>query len=187
MSDYNSSLPVRTETNGDEVVRICDKTTNTQVLTINANGRAEVDIAQQSIGSVKVSKDNNANTELNPIWVSVGQGASGGEVCQYRASPIPVIKLGSDTNTYLVPGGKTFLLKQITASASGKGKYEVKVGVPLSEATIWTGFGSSSDNNVSWTLAQPIEVPATQNVLVVATNLDNAAMDMYSTIIGVNI
>ena len=187
MSDFNSSLPIRTETNGDAIIRICDKTTNTQVLAINTLNRAEVDIAQQSIGSIKVSKDNNANTELNPIFVALGAAVSGGEVCSYYPSPVPVAKNLSDTHTYPVPGGKTFLLKQVICSASGKGKYEVKVGLPGFEATLLVGFGSSSDNYVTFTLAQPIEVPAASNVLVVRWNIDTTAQDLYSTIIGVNI
>jgi hypothetical protein len=187
MSDFNSSLPIRTETNGDAIIRICDKTTNTQVLAINTLNRAEVDIAQQSIGSIKVSKDNNANTELNPIFVSVGQAVSGGEIHHYYVSPAPVAKTLFDTHTYPVTGGKTLLLKQVIATASGKAKFEVKVGLPGFEATKFVGFTSSSDNNMNYTFSQPIEVAGASNVLVVRTNMDNAAMDLYSTIIGVEI
>lgn len=39
MSDFNSSLPVRTETNGDIVSKLCDGTTNTQLLSIDAAGK----------------------------------------------------------------------------------------------------------------------------------------------------
>lgn len=38
MADYNSSLPVRTETNGDVVVKLVDGTVNTQYLSIDAAG-----------------------------------------------------------------------------------------------------------------------------------------------------
>lgn len=39
MADFNSSLPVRTQTNGDVVVKLSDGTTNTQLLSIDASGR----------------------------------------------------------------------------------------------------------------------------------------------------
>jgi hypothetical protein len=39
VSDFNSSLPVRTQTNGDVVAFLADGTTNTQLLAIDASGR----------------------------------------------------------------------------------------------------------------------------------------------------
>jgi hypothetical protein len=42
MADYDSSLPIRTENDGDAVVKIADSTTTTQHLQVNADGSAEV-------------------------------------------------------------------------------------------------------------------------------------------------
>lgn len=42
MSDFNSSLPVRTENNGDVVSRISDGTITSQLLTVNADGSVNV-------------------------------------------------------------------------------------------------------------------------------------------------
>jgi hypothetical protein len=42
MADYDSSLPVRTETNGDVVGRIVDGTVTSQFLTVNADGSVNV-------------------------------------------------------------------------------------------------------------------------------------------------
>lgn len=39
MSDYDSSLPVRTQTNGDVVAKLVDGTTNTQYLGIDSSGK----------------------------------------------------------------------------------------------------------------------------------------------------
>ena len=39
MADYDSSLPVRTQQNGDVVSKICDGTTNTQLLNVDSNGK----------------------------------------------------------------------------------------------------------------------------------------------------
>lgn len=42
MSDYNSSLPIRTETAGDVASKIVDGTINTRVLTVNADGSINI-------------------------------------------------------------------------------------------------------------------------------------------------
>ena len=42
MSDFNSSLPVRTENNGDVVSRISDGTITSQLLTVNADGSVNI-------------------------------------------------------------------------------------------------------------------------------------------------
>ena len=39
MSDYNSSLPIRTESNGDAAVKLVDGTITSQALTIDSAGR----------------------------------------------------------------------------------------------------------------------------------------------------
>lgn len=48
MSDFNSSLPVRTETNGDVAVKIVDGTVTSQALNVDANGKV---IAKLNDGS----------------------------------------------------------------------------------------------------------------------------------------
>lgn len=42
MSDFNSSLPVRTQTNGDVVTQICDASVVTQKMAVNAAGSAQI-------------------------------------------------------------------------------------------------------------------------------------------------
>ena len=42
ITDFNSSLPVRTETAGDVIVKICDSTTTTQQATVDASGDLHV-------------------------------------------------------------------------------------------------------------------------------------------------
>jgi hypothetical protein len=42
MSDYNSSLPIRTENNGDAAVKIVDGTITTRQLTVNADGSINI-------------------------------------------------------------------------------------------------------------------------------------------------
>jgi len=55
MSDYNSSLPVRTENNGDVVSRISDGTLTSQLLTVNADGSLNI---TDNSGSLTVDATN---------------------------------------------------------------------------------------------------------------------------------
>jgi hypothetical protein len=86
----------------------------------------------------------------------------------------------SDTHTY--SPGTTKYLDQVDASASGQLKVEVKVGTTGAETTRWVGFTSKGNLFTSWRLPNPITVPNTDSVLVIVTNFDNQAQDVYSTI-----
>lgn len=55
MADYNSSLPIRTESNGDAAVKVVDGTLTSQTLTVNADG--SVNITDNS-GSITVDATN---------------------------------------------------------------------------------------------------------------------------------
>jgi hypothetical protein len=67
MSDYNSSLPVRTETNGDVASKIVDATTPSQGLAVESNGNAQVKVHGVDPGSVdrvlKLSELGNVNSD----------------------------------------------------------------------------------------------------------------------------
>lgn len=49
MADYASSLPIRTESAGDAIVKICDATTESQQLKVNANGSIDTNITGSDI------------------------------------------------------------------------------------------------------------------------------------------
>jgi hypothetical protein len=87
----------------------------------------------------------------------------------------------SDTHTY-TPGA-TVKLDQVEASASGQIKIEVKVGVTGSEVSKWVAFTSKGDLKASLKLPNPITVTTADSVLVIITNTDNQAQDVYSSIL----
>lgn len=87
----------------------------------------------------------------------------------------------SDTHSYTP--GSTVKLDQIEASASGQVKVEVKVGVTGAEVSQWVAFTSKGDLKASLKLPNPITVTTADSVLVIITNLDNQAMDVYSSIL----
>jgi hypothetical protein len=45
MADYNSSLPIRTESAGDAVIKVCDATVTTQQLKVNSDGSIDTNIS----------------------------------------------------------------------------------------------------------------------------------------------
>ncbi len=69
MSDFNSSLPIRTENNGDVVVKVADATIPSQQMTVEADGSVNVNVVS---GSITVSSEVEIkNDSGNPVPVSV--------------------------------------------------------------------------------------------------------------------
>lgn len=103
MADYNSSLPVRTETNGDVASKIVDGTVPSQALTVNPDGSINVtdngasltvdavdldirdlDSAQDSVEVLQATHDNlNANANIQVGDADVANG-----------NPVPVSDAG---------------------------------------------------------------------------------------------
>lgn len=75
MSDFNSSLPIRTQTNGDAVVEICDGSTVSQKLTVNTDGSINTRTFDGS-GNTINSTSNALNTYTNGS-VSFGSVSGG--------------------------------------------------------------------------------------------------------------
>ena len=163
-------------------------TDGTETLNITAAGEAEIDIAAQSLTALKISKDANANTELNPIYVhNVDTIISGEEIHDYDTAAA-VASSASDNHDYTVVG--TFLLKSVIVSGSGNIKYEIQSGPIASLATVAVGFltGRQGDTDQVF-FDPPLEVPVTGTgtVRVIRTNRQGTATDVYSTIIGSDI
>ncbi|CAM6000301.1 unnamed protein product [Sphagnum balticum] len=64
MADYNSSLPVRTQNNGDVVINIADGTVTSQLLAIDSSGRITV-LNQDGAGNALTSQVNGAQRALD--------------------------------------------------------------------------------------------------------------------------
>jgi hypothetical protein len=232
MSDFNSSLPVRTELPGDVIVKIADATTTTQQLAVNVDGSInavvtatnldirdltfatdKVDVSGSSVsitGSVTVTatdldirnlsatQDNvaisdgtdtlavNADGSIN---VNVVTAAAGDSINDYKDAAA-IAAGASDNHDYTVTAGKTLTLKQIESSASGKAKMvlSVETGVGTNTfTTIAAQFNSPATPDMSLILNAPITVAAGVRVRVTMTNRDLSAMDLYSTISGIEV
>lgn len=285
MSDQNTSLPVRTEANGDVAVKIVDGTVTSQALNIDASGKvisklndgsgnvitSQVNGAQRALdvgvnvagvqvdprairtlvfatdkvdtsGSVvaldagtlaaleSITVQNGAGASAvniqdggnsitvdavaldirhlmaatdvvsanirdntgaafsatNPLPVTISADGAGTEVNDYATNPAVAV-LSTGVHTYTVTAGKTFLLTQVEASASGKMKIEIAVETGVATNTFNTKFvqfNSAATTNTSIILQSPISVAAGVRVRATITNRDTAAQDLYSTICG---
>lgn len=229
MSDFNSSLPVRTQANGDVAVKVVDGAIPAQQLTITAAGEAKVissnlpttvDTDYGAVGSSTIRSAaqvgnstgaadfNNgatgaqtlrvaANMALggqnvsvtNPVPVVLSSDPSGTEVNDYN-TVAAVAASATSNHDYTVTAGKTLLLQQVEATASGKAKIEIQVETGVATDTFVTkyvSFNSTAFPDMSKQLKAPISVAAGVRVRVIRTNKDNQAQDLYSTIAGVEV
>lgn len=184
MSDILKGIPVRTEQDTHErvQVKVIDFTDPTRGQTVDADGAAKVLVTGKD--SAGVNRTALMSTTGQTHVIIDDKDADETPVTDSNTSTAVAVGLNS-THTYLVPAGKTLLLKKIAAAASGRGRFEVKTGVVGSEVTKMVRFGSVANPNTDFDFSsEPIRVTAGQNVLVVKTNTDLAAQDMYSHIIG---
>lgn len=201
MADFNSSLPIRTETNGDAAVKIVDGTVVGQALSVDASGRIIAKMVASNGDAITSSTAGATNpldvqlrdgaglalgTATNPVVVAQSVNAVGDEVNDYKVAAA-IAGGATDNHDYTVTVAKTLILTQVEASASGKSKMELQVETGVA-TNVWTThfvkFGSASDNNMSVVLKAPILVAAGVRVRVIMTNRDNQAQDLYSTICG---
>lgn len=121
----------------------------------------------------------------NPVPVAVTADLTGTEICSYNTAA--TIAAGATSNhDYTVTAGKTFLLNQIEASASGKMKIEVQVEGPSNTFTTkFVQFNSTAETNMSIHITSTIAVAAGLRVRVIRTNREVLSSQyVYSTILG---
>lgn len=168
---------------------LVDATTDSQRLAIDVSGQAQVDVAEHGLtnaNALPVSKDNNANSETNPIWVQeTDSEVSGVEVHDYDTASA-IASDATDNHDYTVTG-TTFLLKSVIVSGSGNIKAEIQSGPIASLVTKAVVFLNGRQGDTKQAIFDPpVEVPVTGTgtVRVIRTNRQGAATDLYSTIIG---
>lgn len=118
-------------------------------------------------------------TSANPVPVTIIDASPGTAISDYNTAAA-LAAAATSTHTYTSVGN--FNLNHIWASASGK----LKIVITVNAVTKFVGFNSTANPNI------PIDIPNTllatsgQTVTIARTNLDNQAMDVYSTISGYN-
>jgi hypothetical protein len=170
-----TDLDIRDLTHVSDSVSIGDGTTLADVLdgTIDALYVAITDgteaLAINADGSINVAVVPTAGTKVHDYKTATpGAGAS-------------------DNHDYTV-AGTTFELSRVQWGGSGKIKVEVQYGPIASLATVAVGF-SEKDGKDYIEFNPVLEVPATGTgtVRVIVTNRQGAAVDVYSTIMGVDV
>jgi hypothetical protein len=194
MSDFNSSLPIRTQSNGDAAVKIVDGTVTSQQLGVDSGGRITTKISDgtdqlgiNTDGSININlrdESGTAYSSTNPLQVVMIE-SEGDEINNY--STATVASSATSNHDYTVTALKTLQLTQIEGAASGKMKIEVQVETGVATGsfnTRFVKFNSTANPNMSISLREPIAVAAGVRVRVIRTNLDNQSQDLYTTISG---
>lgn len=159
-----------------------------QKIKTDAAGELQIDVLTHAFtnsNALPISKDNAANSELNPIFVhNVDTVVSGEEVHNYDTSTVAADSV--DNHDYTVTG-TTFFLKSIIIAGSGNIKFEIQTGALASLVTRAVGFLTGRAGDSKQIFFEPaIEVPVTGTgtVRIIRTNRENQTTDVYSTIIG---
>jgi hypothetical protein len=169
MADFNSSLPMRTQTNGDVAAKIVDGTITSQALEVDASGRVTVklnDGAGNSLSSTGGDLDvniTNSNLDIRDLVAATDSVAAhlkdeAGNAFS-SSNPLPVVMVESEgvevndystaaavaaaatsNHDYTVTALKTLMLTQIEASASGKAKMEVQIETGVATDVFNTRF-----------------------------------------------
>ena len=183
MADFDSSSPIRTETDGDVVSKIADATIPSQQLKVNADGSIDTNASLPAGTAVEITDgtDTLAVNGDGSINVVVSGEADGVEVVDYQTSA-SVAKDASVTHDYTVTAAKTLIGEELWASASGRLKVEVQLETAAASGvydTIFVGFSSSASPNVRIPLERMFKQVAGAIVRIKITNIDKAAMDVY--------
>lgn len=188
MSDYPQGLPVRSEADGTDnrvQVKIVDGSTPSQKATVDTDNALKVLATGHDGSNVNRPLLTSTTGQLHVLVDSTNADIS--KVLNYNTASA-VASLGTSNHTYTVTVGKTLSLSRVICSASARAKWELKTGPAGSETTKAVLFTSVATQNAEFKFdldQESIEVAATNNVLLVRTNEDNQAQDMYSTIIGI--
>src|SRR3990172_3572898 len=103
MADYDSSLPVRTETEGDVVAKVVDSA-GTNKWSIDLIGRGKVNVADGNDNELKVNPDGSLN--VNQVSATVGT-----DIHEFDTTVGGVPGTPTTVIDYTVTVGKTLLLK----------------------------------------------------------------------------
>ena len=167
------NLDIRDLTHVSDSVSIGDGTTLADVLdgTIDALYVAITD------GTNVVAP--NADGSVNVVF-----GVGGTRVHKY-ATATP--GAGASSNNDYTVVGSTFELQRVSWGGSGKMKVEIQSGPVGALVTKAVGFSEKDiTNSIEFNPALSVPVASTGTVRVIMTNRQGAAVDVYSTIMGVD-
>lgn len=139
----------------------------------NFNANANIQIADTDVSAT------------NPVPVAVIGDVLGTEKHSHDEQA-SLSASGTDNHDVSVTASTTYRLHRVHASASGKMKITVQAGPVAGLVTQGIYFTSSSNPSIDIVYDPPIEVDdaSTGTIRVIRENLESAAMDVHSTIMG---
>lgn len=93
----------------------------------------------------------------------------------------------TSNHDYTVTAAKTFYCEQVILASSGEGKYEIQASVATVFSTFAVVYLTKAEPSKDIKFARAKAVAATEKLRIIRTNKDLVAMDVYSTIIGIEI
>lgn len=120
----------------------------------------------------------------NPLPVFVAGSAGGDEILDFNQGSA-IAANASSSHTYTPSTGKVLTLQKVAVSASMRCKFEIKMGLTGSEVLKLVLFNSTANPNAEYVFGLPQELADTDSLVIVRTNLDKQAGDVYSTIEGI--
>jgi hypothetical protein len=118
MSDANTSLPVRTETNGDVVAQLCDATVTSQKLAINSVGQIETTSSGSATGGTAAGKSTLAGGQYNTALPTLTAAQQAALQLDSNGRLITTATISNDTN-YGTVGTNTLRTASQVGNSSG--------------------------------------------------------------------
>jgi|SRR6185436_4091041 len=209
MADFDSQLPVRAI-----ATQFTTEVANSTGTTIDPATEGTLVTANGHLTSIDTDIDVALSTRASEVTLSAINGKLNSLGQKTMANSVPVV-IASDqsaipvsftpstranrisyntsaalaagaSNTHTFTPGVNFILHDVYASSSGQMKIEIQTGTTGAETTKVVLFTSKGNLIARWQLTDELAVPTTDSVKVIRTNLDNQAMDVYSSIQGVD-
>lgn len=169
MADYNSSLPVRTQTNGDVVVFIADSTTPSQLNAVDTHGSLSV-LLKNAAGTATTSQANGAQQALD-----VGINVAG---VQIDPRSIRALTSGTDSVT-TVQGTSPWITKD---QSDGP----VTPGTVASFSQLMGGQFNTVLPTLTNTQQSAIQVDSSGRLLVVLSGTSTVTVSNFPTTVDTN-
>lgn len=199
MSDYNSSLPIRTESAGDAIVKVADATTPSQQLKVESDGSINVtatatnlDIRDLAFATDKVDASGstlgaNSGVDIGDVTVNNAAGASAVNI-QDGGNSITVDGSVTVSATDLDIRDLAFATDKVDASGSTLG---ANSGVDIGDVTINNAAGASAvniqDGGNSITVDGSVTVSATDlDIRDLSASQDNVAISDGTDTLAIN-
>jgi hypothetical protein len=160
MADFNSSLPVRTETNGDVAIKLVDGTTTSQAAAVDASGNQQVLVNNTTLAPV-----NSLDASDGPV--SPGTAASKASLIagQYN-STLPTLTTGLQAAVQVDSSGRLIVAQAVASALNAT----VAQGTAAAIGGAWPILITDGTNTASLTGAGELKVDVTQP-LPAGTNL----------------